>query len=465
MRRVLRGLRNATFFLLCYAQIPLLAGYLMIGDGLPFLAVQALLLPLSFLISLLPGSIGGGKKKNEAVVVRQQTQGNDPNPDRALRNEALPLPEKREFPLRALVMALAAVGVAVGVYCLPVEAFREIPFYNRFVLSLIMAVMLPLAVRVIASNTDNAGSVTAGMILYVLSGAGAYYMKSAQLETWLLICGVGFLVMTGWVVNNTSMARGASVREGVRPPAGMRRKNRLMLAVFGVLICVVVYFDRIRQVTIDAAEWIGVKLWRFLLWITNLLAGGEGTVGGPGGGGGMDMGGMFGEAESGAFWEYTELVLYILAFIFGGAVVVWLLVQIYKLIADLTRRLIARLKKFTASVGEEYHDEQESLFDWGETRKELGDGLRKRLERLTKREKKWEQMDAREKVRHIVRTLYRKTPDSGNLRSLTVHEALKSVKTGQASPEELAALYDTARYSHREPDLQTAERIRKEAKV
>lgn len=465
MRRVLRGLRNATFFLLCYAQIPLFIGYLMIGDGLPFLSIQALLLPISFLISLIPGSIGGGKQKTETVVVRQ-TQGNDPNPDRALRNEALPLPEKRAFPLRALVMALAAVGVAVGVYCLPLEAFRAIPFYNRLVLALIMAVMLPLAVRVIASNTDNAGSVTAGMILYVLSGAGAYYMKSSQLETWLLICGVGFLVMTGWVVNNTSMARGASVREGVRPPAGMRRKNRMMLVVFGIVICVVVYFDRIRQVTIDAAEWIGVKLWRFLLWITNLLAGGEGAVGGPGGGGdGMDMGGMFGEAESGAFWEYTEQLMYVLAFIGGGAFVVWLLLQFYKLFANLVRRLIARLKKFTASVGEEYHDEQESLFDWGETRKELGDGLRKRLERLTKREKKWEQMDAREKVRYILRTLYRKTPDSGNLRSLTVHEALKSVKTGQARAEELAALYDIARYSHREPDLQTAERIRKEAKV
>jgi len=155
----------------------------------------------------------------------------------------------------------------------------------------------------------------------------------------------------------------------------------------------------------------------------------------------------------------------VLGILGGGAVVFWLLVQIYKLIANLVRKLVARLRKFTENVGEEYRDEQESLFDWGETKKELGEGLRKRLERLTKREKKWEQMDAREKVRFIVRSLYRKTPDNGNLRSLTVHEALKNVRTGQAVPQELASLYDTARYSQHEPDMEITERIRKEAKV
>ena len=95
----------------------------------------------------------------------------------------------------------------------------------------------------------------------------------------------------------------------------------------------------------------------------------------------------------------------------------------------------------------------------------MGDDLRKRIRRLTAREKKWEQMDARERVRFIVRSLYRKTPDSGSLSALTIHEAMKTVSTGEAKPEELAGLYDTARYSQREPDSEMVERIRKEAKV
>ena len=48
---------------------------------------------------------------------------------------------------------------------------------------------------------------------------------------------------------------------------------------------------------------------------------------------------------------------------------------------------------------------------------------------------------------------------------MTVHEALNAIKTGHAQPEELADLYDEARYSQREPDGQKIERMRKEAKV
>lgn len=464
MKRVINGLKNAAFFLLCFAQIPLTVGYAVIEDCLPLLMVQAALLPISFLISLLPGKVGG-KPKNQVTMVVRTSRGSDPDPDRALRNEALPEPQRRAFPLRALGCLIGAIGVLAGVFFLPVDAIRNLGLFNRIIVSVVMAVMLPLAVRVVAVNADNSNSVTAGMLLYVIAGVIAFINKDPTLEKWLLICGAAFLLLTGFAVNNASMARGASVREGVRPPAGMRRKNRALLIGFGVVVCGVVYFDQIRQKTIDALSWIGVKLWRLLLFLTNLLVGGEAEVGTGGGGGDMDLGAVFGPAETGAFWKYSETLMFILGILGGGAVLVWFVIQVYKLVASLVRKLIAKLKKFTESVGEEYSDEQENLFDWGETKKELGDGIRKRLERLLTREKKWEQMDVRERVRFIVRSLYRKTPDNGSLRALTVHEALETVKTGQAQPEELAELYDLARYSDKEPDMEAAERIRKEAKV
>ena len=62
MRRLLNGLRNAAFFLLCYAQVPMLAGHFLLSDPLPLLLVQMALLPVSFLISLVPGHVGGGAK-------------------------------------------------------------------------------------------------------------------------------------------------------------------------------------------------------------------------------------------------------------------------------------------------------------------------------------------------------------------------------------------------------------------
>lgn len=465
MRRLLNSLKNAAFFLLCYAQIPLLAGYFLLNDCVPLLVIQAVLLPVSFLVSLVPGKIGGGRSKNN-VMVERASHGSDPDPDRALRNEALPLPEKKAFPLRAFVCLLASLGVLIGVFFLPIEAAAGLNFLNRCLMAFIMAVMLPLAVKVVAVNADHGGSVTAGMILYVMAGIIAYFAKDAALESWLLICGVAFLALTAFAVNNTSMAKGASVREGVRPPAGMRRKNRVVLAVIAVIGCVIVYFDRIRQTVVDAVQWLGVKLWAVIMFLANLFAGDEvQEAGGGGGGGDMDMTGMFGPAESSPFWKAMEKVAIVLTVIIGAVAVFFFLRMVWRQLLRLIRRLIDKIKKFTAAVGEEYQDEQESLFDWGETKKELGDSIKKRLDRLTRREKKWEQMDARERVRFVVRSLYRKSPESGNLRALTVHEALSRVKTGQAQPEELANAYDQARYGKDELDMQTAERLRKEAKV
>ncbi len=116
-------------------------------------------------------------------------------------------------------------------------------------------------------------------------------------------------------------------------------------------------------------------------------------------------------------------------------------------------------------MSEDYRDEQESLLDWGEARREMSEGFRKRLARLTRREKKWEQMDERERVRFVVRSMYRRTPERESLRCMTIHEAATHLRTGQADPAEVAELYDQARYGGNVPDMARVERLKKEAKV
>ncbi len=463
MRKLFSYLRNATFFLLCYAAVPLLAGEFLLDDCIPLLIMQAALLPITFLLALLPGKIGGGARKSDTMVVRT-SRGGDPDPDRALRNEALPMPEKKAFPLRAVVCLLGMLGVLAAVFFLPVESVRTLNLLNRSLMSVIMAIMLPLALRVVVAS-DDASHITAGIILYAVAGIVAYFTRDAALERWLLICGLGFLLMTAFSLNNQSMARGASVREGVRPPASMRRRNRIMLIVVAAVGAIVLYFDKIRQVTIDAAQWLVLKIWEIIMFLSNLGAGGEVQQGAGGGGGDQDLMGALPPGESSAFWKAMEKVAIVASVIIAAVALFFFLRMIGRRLMRLIKRLIEKMKQFTQAVGEEYKDEQESLFDWGETKKELGDSLKKRIARLTFREKKWELMDARERVRYIVRSLYRKSPDADSLRALTVHEALQSVKTGQAQPEELARLYDQARYSQREPDMHEAERLRKEAKV
>ncbi len=464
MRRLIGALKTACFILLCYAAAPLLLSQLLLQDCCIGLTALIALLPISFLLSLLPGKLGGGQR--EEVQVVRTSRGNDPDPDRGLRNEALPLPEKRSFPLRAFCCMIACIGVFAGMYMLPVEAIQSAATIKRVFMAAVMAALLPMALRVTVLQEQDSASMIAGIVMYFIAGGAANFIQNPVFEQWVMVCALAFLIFSAFGMNDNSMQNGAAVREGVRPPASMRRRNRLMLGVLGIIGGIVLYFDRIREATSAAAWWVMRMIGKFIAWLFNLGASNEVATQTSGGGGGqMDMGAIFGTSERSAFLEAMEKVMYVVV---AAAVLLllWLLVRrIWRIVRDITLRLIARLKRFTSAVSEEYQDEQESLFDWGETTKELGEGLREQLARLMKRGKRWEQMDVRERMRHILRTLYRRTPNADTLRSLTAQEAVQVINTGDAQPQEIACAYDQARYAAHEPDEQTVERLRKEAKV
>ena len=90
------------------------------------------------------------------------------------------------------------------------------------------------------------------------------------------------------------------------------------------------------------------------------------------------------------------------------------------------------------------------------------DELKKRLEKLTRREKKWTEMDAREKVRYVVRRMYKRAGDG--LSNLTIREAASQLPRGSASEEEVASLYEQARYAETAPTQEQAERLRRDVK-
>lgn len=459
MRRLGKALANAGYFLVCYAALPLLAGQLIMGDCLPPLIMLPVVLLLAVLLSFLPGKIGGGSKVEVAAVVRT-THGNDPNPDRALRNEALPAEERRSFPLRAFVGLICFLALGVAVFIV-----SEGQLALRILMAILISGMLPLALRVVAMDSNDTISILTGVILYAAAGIVGYGMRDEGFNRLIMTFGLIFLLTTALGMNNLSMANGATVRAGVRPPASMRRRNRVMLIVLAVIGAIVLYFDRIRVATIAATQWVIGIIMTVIGWLFSFLPETSQQGGGGGGGNELEMLQELGPAESAVFWKILEKFAVVLAIVAIAVLLVLVVRKIWQMLCRAFRRIAAYLKKFTSAVSEEYHDEQESLFDWGETKRELGEGFRKRLERITKREKKWEQMDVRERVRYIVRSLYRKSPEKGGLRSLTVQEAVRVIRTGQAQPEELAALYDEARYSHHEPSLEQAERLRKEAKV
>lgn len=464
MRRLIGALKTACFFLLCYAAAPLMASQLLLGECRIGLLALTALLPIAFILSLLPGKIGGGQR--EEVQIVRTSRGNDPDPDRGLRNEALPLPEKKSFPLRAFCCMLACAGVFIGMYMLPIEAVLSAQLIKRVFMAAVMAALLPMALRVTVFQDMDSASIIAGMVMYFIAGVVAHVIKNPLFEQWVTICALAFLIFSAFGLNDGSMENGAVVREGVRPPASMRRRNRMMIGVLGIVGGIVLYFDKIREWVSAASWWTMRMVGKFIAWLFNLGASDEVATEVSGGNGGqMNLGAIFGTSEKSEFLEAMEKVMFVVVIVVLLLLIGLLGRRIWRIVRDLVRRMIARLKQYASAVSEEYQDEQESLFDWGETTKELGEGLKERIERLLRREKRWEQMTVRERMRHILRTLYRRTPAAHTLQSLTAQEAVKVIKTGDAQGRELADLYDQARYAEQEPDAQSVERLRKEAKV
>lgn len=458
MQRLSRALMNAGFFLVCYAPIPLLAGQTIMGNCIsPMLALPAILL-LSVAISFVPGKVGGSRK-SDAAVVKRSARGNDPDPDRALRSEALPDDERRSFPLRALIALIGVLLIAAAVF---IRSSGQLPL--RIILAGCISVLLPLSLRVVALDESDTVSVLAGVILYGAAGVVGYAVRDEVFNRMIMVFGLAFLAITALNLNVRSMQSGAAVRSGVRPPAGMRRRNRMMLAVMAAIGAAALYFDQIRTTVIQLLQRTGAAIVKALTWLSGLFPSEQSQSSG-GSGGETDMLGALGGGESGAFWLVLEKVAFVLAAIIVVALLAAIIKKAGRILRSVAQYIAAYIRKFTDSISEEYHDEQESLFDWGETKKELGETFRKKMERLTKREKKWNQMDERERVRFVVRALYKKAPESGKLRSLTVHEAARMLPLGQAQPEELAEIYDQARYSQKEPSPGQADRLRKEAKV
>ena len=382
---------------------------------------------------------------------------------------------------------MACVLILIVVCSVKVEPLTSANFAPKFTMGAIMAGMLPLALRMVALNENRALNVASGMALYTVAGVISFFVGKPELENWLLGCGLFFLVMSAFAMNTHSMNDGTHSPDGVRPPAVMRRKNRVLLAVALSVGGLIAYFGQIRDAVFAAGRWVIARCWSVIVWILNqgatrplsemsseetleqtekLLEQAEEMAAQMAEEAemGNTMIEMFG-GETGAFWAGTEstlawicVIVVVVGLFFWGRVLLRLLKEVIK-------KIIAKLKILGEAVGEGYVDEQESLLDWDETKRRLGDGLKARFQIRPRMRVNWEEMSVQERVRYVVKSVYARTKDAQFMRSLTIREAAPHLKTGDANPNELAELYEQARYGQGEIDREAAQRLRKEAKV
>ena len=105
--------------------------------------------------------------------------------------------------------------------------------------------------------------------------------------------------------------------------------------------------------------------------------------------------------------------------------------------------------------------------DWGEVRGELVESMRDALKRLTYREKKWGELNARERVRFAVRQLYRKRGAGvSGLECLSARQALGEMGLDEQAQRRAGRARMTAPgYSDHDISDAQAESARRAAKL
>lgn len=435
MRKVLNLLYRLVITALALMPVGLLVGFFISGSWENPLKWMLASAALAFLATLLPGSVGWGK---------------------------------RTFPLRAVAGGMIAVLMIAAPLVIPWLAMPDRSAWLRCLYAFIYAILFLLMLRECAARAPFFGRINGlavGLGAYLVAGIAVWAFDLSEINNVLYGCGAAYLVLSAFSLNGESLDLGYASHKERKPPARILRANRWMLVLLIAIVAFIALFDRIREWASDMALRAVQAIARFIGWLLSLLPVSETEMGAMEGG---EPAGFFPmeETEPNLFWE----ILYYIALALACVALLFLLYKGARILAKKLKVLFKRIsdyfKRFARAVSEDYVDERESLFDSKELRRTMRERLQRGLGRFTRREKKWEQMNATEKVRCIVRTLYRRAGNSlPRLSSMTVREAARELNTAEADPEALADLYERARYGDELVNDDEADAMRKAAKL
>jgi hypothetical protein len=271
------------------------------------------------------------------------------------------------------------------------------------------------------------------------------------IRTTLWIITIFYFILCAFRLNELAVASGASLRRTGAPPSRIRSRNAMFVAVIAAITALFANANRIGGAIKRLITWVIAGI----LWLMSRFDSTSETPAAPDGGGGIDIGALAGDAEPSLLAVWLERIVSVLAVIIIICAAIWALIAIARAVRRLWLRLAERFRRLARELNQVYQDEAESLFDWGEIKREIGTKLRAPFMRA--REPRWASLDNRAKIRYAVRVLLRRKPDlpvSETVRALICCGALP---TGAADAWRLARDYDIARYSAQEPDGEAAE--------
>ena len=236
-----------------------------------------------------------------------------------------------------------------------------------------------------------------------------------------------FCLLTMLSMNRQSLTAASGKRQSV--PDTMRRRNTVMtiaMFVVGLLAALLPSaFAGLGDLVLKALRWLVAFIIRLIPDATDKPQVGEETTTQfqPGVGGGPDSGFMLN--------PLAEKIAVFVGALLSVALVLFVLWRIFRILRGKIRELAASLVKFTASVSEDYVDEVTDTRDEGKEEKLL---RRRRNPKLSAREERT--LPPAERIRYRYHRILSKHSDW--VPGTTARESL---------PEELARVYEKARYS------------------
>ncbi len=370
------------------------------------------------------------------------------------------------IPARARVASMIITCLAyaaAGFFCLGVVGA---PFMALIIVLSIIAFALTLRAQGAAMRYDTREMI-AGAIIQVLP---PLIIKLSGMEarvdyTAMMWAGLAYFVMCPYIMNSMSVRDGMSLRgRGGKPIGRISSKNRAMVTGLIVIAVLVASADKIRQAFECVGEFIMYWVGQFIAWLSSLMQSTE-DISGESVGESSDVGGGLPMAEPSWFAKLMEQIVKYVALIFVAVAICFALWKLFKLLKKVAARISEWAKRFAQGVREDYTEEREQLMDWGEVRGEMLDSLKESLKKFTTREKKWADMDARERVRSAVKQLYKKRGIGiSGIECLSAREAFAEMNLGEQERGRLGDMYDEARYSSHEITDAQAEEARRTVK-
>ena len=359
----------------------------------------------------------------------------------ALSNQALPvlgiellclllgvaarwLPIKRRI-LFAVAMFLAACGVLL---------LLPLPWLQRLMLVPFALTLFLLAAGAFRQAIENTGIAVMAIAALIYLAAAILLRAHVYPEALrgALFLGAALLIPVGFgVINRGAVDSTLSTHSGVTATTRLTVMNRLLSCLFSAVVLVVGCFDSVKNAVRAALAFIADMAGRVAAFLLSLFPAAAASSGGQGGGGSMFEGLGEGEEPS-LFWVVMEEIVKYLAIALAAALLIFALYKLYQKCSSALKKWLKALQEKLLSTSEDYEDETVALRP-----DESRQGGRARAKRRRPLPARWEDMDAKDRIRYVCGVLMaKKSPrPADTARGLMEDQALTSA-------------YETARYSN-----------------